>query len=221
MSDVLSDSVHDDLEAYALGALDEYDDSRFASHLAACGQCRVGLAAYVPVVNALRQLPQPLPPPMPVLAGARSARPAWLAPTGYAAAAAMLLVIGGGLFKLLQPASDATLLTVAGMMADGPRQVAIVGPGVRGRMIVGRRARRTAVIVRGLADAPAGMAYHVWIEGRRDALVGTLQPARNNLQVLLVDGNQLADAHTVKIDLEHSADAVAPNGSVVASGVVQ
>ena len=62
-------------------------------------------------------------------------------------------------------------------------------------MIVGRRARRTAVIVRGLADAPAGMAYHVWIEGRRDALVGTLQPARNNLQVLLVDGNQLAEGH--------------------------
>jgi hypothetical protein len=48
----------------------------------------------------------------------------------------------------------------------------------------------------------------------------TLLPARNGLEVLLVDGNQLADVHAVSIDVERP-DAASPSGATVASGVVQ
>jgi len=220
MSDAALASPHDDLEAYALGALDRDEEDRFASHLSSCDRCGSGLASYIPVVNALRQVPQGLPPPMPavtLVAGPPRRLP--LRPFAYAAAAAVLLALGGGLYRVMQPQTDSTLMTVAGMMADGPRQVALSGTNVRGRVIVGRRGRRTAVIVRGLAPAPSGFAYHVWFEGDRTRLLGSLIPARNGLEVLIVDGNELASVRSVVVELDGLQTA--SRGTAVASGVVQ
>jgi len=132
MSDLLLESPHDDLEAYALGALDRDDEARFDDHLSSCGRCREGLASYVSVTNALRQIPQVLAPPAPLPATVRApaARRSFpVLPFGYAVAASLLLVIGGGLYRIMQPSTDSMLMNVAGMMADGPRQVALAGPG--------------------------------------------------------------------------------------------
>jgi hypothetical protein len=188
--------------------------------LSACDRCGSGLASYVPVLNALRQVPQALPPPAPLVNGTAAARRRFpLLPFAYAAAAAVLLALGGGLYRLMQPTTDAALMTVAGMMADGPRQVALTGPNVRGRVIVGRRGRRTAVIMRGLAPAPAGLAYHVWFEGDRPRLLGSLSAARNGLEVLIVDGNELANVRSVVVELD--GQETAARGTPVATGVVQ
>jgi Putative zinc-finger len=221
MSDTLLASPHDDLEAYALGALDPEDEQRFGAHLGTCERCSTDLASYVPVINALRHMPHPVPPPVPsVSAPAIAARRRFpLLPFAYAAAAAVLLALGGGLYRVMTPQSDSMLMTVAGMMADGPRQVALTGSDVRGRVIVGRRGRRTAVIVRGLSPAPAGFAYRVWFEGGRSRLLGSLTPARNGLEVLLVDGNQLADVRSVVVELDGLQTA--SRGNPLATGVVQ
>jgi hypothetical protein len=49
----MNDHILDDLEAYALGALDEADAQRIAAHLATCGTCRAEAAALAEVVGSL------------------------------------------------------------------------------------------------------------------------------------------------------------------------
>jgi hypothetical protein len=49
----MSDHVLDDLEAYALGALDRADAERVAEHLSTCLSCRAGAAALAEVVGTL------------------------------------------------------------------------------------------------------------------------------------------------------------------------
>jgi len=49
----MNDHVLDDLEAYALGALDQADAQRIAAHLATCGSCRTDAAALAEVVGTL------------------------------------------------------------------------------------------------------------------------------------------------------------------------
>jgi len=221
--DATLDSMHDDLEAYALGALDRDDERRFALHLGSCEPCRDGLATYVTVTNALRSIPTVVPPPLPQVAAPdhqvvplrRRFAPAAFA---YAAAAAILLLLGAGLYSVVQPKTDRQLMAIAGMMADGPRQALILGDGVRGRVIIGRRNLRAAVVLRGLPVAPAGQAYHVWrVDSQQPVLVGALSPARDNIEVLLTDTSQLLGGHSLRVSLEAS-DAHAPSGAPVATG---
>jgi anti-sigma factor RsiW len=221
MSDVTTASLHDDLEAYVLGALDAEDQGRFVDHLAMCSDCREGASSYVPVMHALRAIPQPVPPQLPSVVAEPRARRISFLPVGYAAAAALLLMLGGGIHYLMQPQGDSMLRKVAGMMADGPRQVALQGPGLRGRALVGHRGLRTAFVVRGLSAPPAGEAYHVWVQGDRTRFVGTLEPASEGLSVLLVSGNQLAGTHAISIDLERADAQQVPTGPTVMSGTVQ
>lgn len=224
MNDTSLGSVHDDLEAYSLGALDHDDERRFVDHLRACDPCRDGLVSYISVTNALRSLPVAMPPPLPAsttpLRVAAPARPWRMRPAFYgalAAAAAVLLVFGAGLFGLGRPQGDRTLMAVAGMMADGPRQAALIGDGVRGRLIIGHRNLRAAIVLRGLPVAPRGQAYQVWIVDSKPVLVGALGPARDNLEVLLFDAGRLNGGHVLRVSLE-SADAHAPSGASLATG---
>jgi anti-sigma factor RsiW len=221
MSDVIFLSVHDDLEAYVLGALDRADEQRFVDHLAECAECRAGAASYVPVMHALRTIPQAVAPRPPIDVPMVTARRITFNPFAYAAAAAFFLAAGGGIHFLMQPKTDNLLVQVAGMMADGPRQVALRGPGARGRALVGHHGLRTAFVVRGLTAPPSGEAYHVWVQGAATKFVGTLQPARDGLSVLLVNGNLLSGTRSITVDLESANAAAAPSGPTVATGTVQ
>lgn len=62
----MNDHVLDDLDAYALGALDDADAGRVASHLAVCGSCRADAASLAEVVGALPDS-VPLREPRPAL----------------------------------------------------------------------------------------------------------------------------------------------------------
>ena len=222
MSDTALWPMHDDLEAYALGALEQSDERRFAEHLESCEPCRTAVSSYVPVTNALRSIATVAPPPMPRVDASLERvvpLPARFSPLAfaYAAAAAVLLVLGAGWYGLRQQGSDDALVAVAGMMADGPRQAALTGVGTRGRVIIGRRNRRAAVIVRGLPAPPRGSAYHVWLMDSAPVMVGALAPARDNLEVLLVDAARFAHGHRVQVSLE-TADARLPSASPYASG---
>jgi hypothetical protein len=212
MSLIAEEFVHDDLEAYVLGALDPDDERRFADHLEECPACRDAVASYVPVTNALRTIAQISPPPLriPVAEPTLTAMPAPAAlrrrpmpfVAMYAAAAAVLLALGAGLHAFMQPANDGDLIAVAGMMADGPRQAVFSGGGVRGRVIIGRRNLRAAVVLRGLPDPPAGSKYDVWIADGTPVMVGALQPARDNLEVLLLDARTVAGGHQIEVSLD-------------------
>jgi hypothetical protein len=164
-----------------------------------------------------------MPPPLPEVQQSASVVPLRrrLSPVAfaYAAAAAVLLAVGAGLTTLMQPAADKQLMTVAGMLADGPRQSVLNGDGVRGRVIIGRRNLRAAVVIRGLPAPTQGTAYHVWLMNSKPVLVGALTPARDNLEVLLMDARRLDNGHAVRVSLE-PLDAQAPLGAPVATGTL-
>jgi anti-sigma factor RsiW len=221
MSDLITAPAHDDLEAYVLGALDPEDRERFAVHLSDCAECSAGAASYVPVMHALRMVPAAVPPPPPSTVPVPAARRFRFQPFAYAMAAALLLVVGASIQYALEPRGDDLLVRVAGMMADGPRQVSLLGPSARGRALVGHRGLRTAFVVRGLAAAPAGEAYHVWTQGGQTRFVGTLVPASEGLSVLLVNGNQLAGTRAITVDLERADAQQTPTGPPVLTGTVQ
>ena len=214
--------LHDDLEAFALGALEHDDQHRFAEHLDGCEDCRRGLASYIPVTNALRSVPAAMPPPIPSVSTAATVTPLRrrFAPAAfaYAAAAAVLIAAGAAFTAFLQPRTDRDLMTVAGMLADGPRQAVLQGDGVRGRVIIGRRNLRLAVVVRGLPAPAAGTAYHVWVVDEKPVLVGALTPARDNLEVLLLDARRLGTGHSIQVSLE-AQNATRPSAPV-ARGVL-
>ena len=58
----MNDHVLDDLEAYALGALDQTDAQRIAAHLATCATCRAEAAALAEVVSTLPDAVTPREP---------------------------------------------------------------------------------------------------------------------------------------------------------------
>ncbi|MBV9646809.1 MAG: anti-sigma factor [Candidatus Eremiobacteraeota bacterium] len=221
MNEITIDPIHEDLEAFALGALDRDDAERFEGHLDRCENCRRGLVSYIPVTNALRSVPAAMPPPLPAVSGPATVTPLRrrFAPVAfaYAAAAAVLLVVGGAITTLMQPRSDSALMTVAGMLADGPHQTVLQGDGVRGRLIIGRRNLRAAVVLRGLPPPTAGTAYHLWLVDAKPILVGALSPARDNLEVLLTNKERLGHGHALRVSLE-PLDATAPLGAAVATG---
>ena len=62
----MTDHVLDELEAYALGALDRADAERVSAHLATCASCRGDAAALADVVDALPET-VPLREPRPAL----------------------------------------------------------------------------------------------------------------------------------------------------------
>ena len=58
----MNEHVLDDLEAYALGALDQTDAERVAQHLAACAACRADAASLAEVVGTLPETVTPRDP---------------------------------------------------------------------------------------------------------------------------------------------------------------
>jgi hypothetical protein len=107
----MTDHIQDDLEAYALGALDGADAKRVAEHLAGCEACRREAAALANVVGALpdaaplRQPPRSLRARVLAAVSAESARPklptkTWPAgrvrpwPIALAGLAAVAIVLG-------------------------------------------------------------------------------------------------------------------------------
>lgn len=215
--------VHDDVEAYAIGALDDVEHRSFERHLADCADCRSQVSTYLPVIKGLAQIPTTFAPPPPVVRASKPARirRVLVRTAALATAAALLIAIGIGAATLRRPTTDFQLISIAGMLADGPRTVALEGPKTRarGRVIVGHRTLRTAFVVRGLPTPPPGKVYHVWVTGAADRLVGTLVPAREHLSVLLVDGNLLLGTRRVAISLESTEATAHPEAPVLVGNV--
>lgn len=206
-------SVHDNLEAFSLGALDRAEACVFAEHLGHCAPCRAELKAYEPVVDALRSLPLAVPPPIP-----RPPRRG-VPPPGVigACAAAATLVIGIFAGFHARTAESAQMLSVLQMMSDRPREVRLSGPHASGVVLVGAGRERTAIIVRGLPAPPPGRGYQVWSRGSRIRTPGMLHRV-GSVELLVAPGDYVDGASRFGITIEPAAGSRHRTGPIVLGG---
>jgi anti-sigma-K factor RskA len=218
MTDI--ENVHDDVEAYVLGALDEDDRVAFAQHLEGCPSCARETASYVPVLRALRDVAPPAAPPL--RSPSKTAKTAaWRPRALYPIAAAVILGVGaiGGAGFHHMISSD--MMTVAEMGTSSAQDIPLSGAGVSGRAIVGLERHRTAFVVAGLPPPGADRDYQVWVTSGATSSPGVLHRSMQGFEVLIVQGDALHEARTITITLEPSGGAKTMSGKPLISGATK
>ena len=200
-------SVHDDLEAYVIGALDAPARASFEAHLGTCGACSNGVASYAGTIAALHAIGTPASPPAPALpTRTRDRRRAFAFGSLATACAALVATIAVPAYEHDRARTHA-YAEIVRMLASGPREVALVGRfGASSRAIVGGGRRMTGFIVRGLPEPPSGFVYRIWVRGvavRRSP--GVLERTPDALEVLVTDGDALERGATIRVMLERAS----------------
>lgn len=199
-----NEDLHELAAGYALGALDANDRDAFEEHLAGCERCRTELAGLSEVVGTLayaaegHALPQALrerilvaaraEPPKVVALRARRTR--LYAGVALAAAACAALAIG--------------LWT--GLSGGGPsRKLALEL----------KPSGLATVAVSGLAPAPAGKIYEVWVieAGKRPAPAGVLTGGDGTMRTVL--SRPVRPGSTVAVTLERAPGARTPTPPIL------
>ena len=181
--------VTDDLELYALGALDELASARIAGHLAECPACRAEAADLAGIVDALAGTPPGREPPAAlrsrILASARddTVLPAarreisWATRARRAApilalAAAVTLLIGVDVLNMVQlraaEAERADYTATLDKVSRGGKAWYMAGverwAGSGGTLFAPGSANKTPFVVfHDLQAAPAGSVYALWL----------------------------------------------------------
>jgi anti-sigma-K factor RskA len=166
------EAIHDLTPAYALDALDPHDEERYEEHLATCERCREELAGLRdPVATLAYGVVSPAPRPelrSRILDAARAERsnvvpirrrlPAAL---GAIAAAAATVAIALGIWAASVSDDLDRERSVVAILAD-PQATSIPLEGATGRVVV-TDTGDAALVVSGLADAPKGKTYEIWV----------------------------------------------------------
>ena len=166
------EATHDLTAAYALDALDAHDQERYEEHLATCERCRDELAGFRdPAAMLAYGVESPAPPPQlrsRILDAARAERsnvvpirrrlPAAL---GAIAAVAATVAIALGLWAASLSDDLDRERSVVAILAD-PRADSIPLEGATGRVVV-TESGDAALVVSGLAAAPKGKTYEIWV----------------------------------------------------------
>ena len=166
------ESIHDLTAAYALDALDGRDEERYVEHLAACERCREELAELRDPVAALAYgVASPAPPPElrdRIIEAARAERSNVVPirrrlPVALGAAAAMAetVALALGLWAASVSSDLDRERSLLAILAD-PEATSIPLEGANGRVVV-TDTGEAALVVSGLATAPEGKTYELWI----------------------------------------------------------
>jgi anti-sigma-K factor RskA/putative zinc finger protein len=204
-------NVHDNVEAYVLGALDECDKTAFERHLDECPSCQREAASYVPVLSALRELPLPAVPPL--RTRANNVIPIR---TFLATAAAALLAVGGMGGSFVQRTQNSDMMAIAEMSATSAETVSLLGNGAEGHAIVGQGRQRTAFVVDGLPEAGTNRQYRVWIDNGASS-PGILHRSGRGYELLIVRGDVLRGTRSITINLEASGGSPHMTGRPIVS----
>ena len=229
-------SVHDLTAAYALDALDPAERARYEPHLATCPACQEELASFWEVAAALAHgAGGPAPAPQlreRIRAQARSERTnvvpfrrrfALPVASGIAAVAAVA-ALGLGLWSSslardldrTRDERDAQAQGLAVLADPSARQVGLSGG--NGRLVVSSNGR-AAMVITGLAAAPTGKIYEVWVIEDGVALAAGLFNGTGDRTVVSLERSVPADA-VVAVTLEDGGGAAAPTGEPLFSTAV-
>jgi len=227
-------SIHELTAAYALDALDAEEAREYERHLAGCERCRSELAELSEGAAALAfGVEAPAPPDAlreRILDHARSERanvvplrPRWTraakVATAIAAAAAVVLAIStASLLRSLdseRSARERADRAVAVLSDPDAQRVPLQGG--HGVLVTGMRG--SALVIRDLDRAPAGMTYEAWvIENGRPIPAGTFDGGPDTtvhrLDRPVPPGSQVA------VTVERDGGVDAPTGEILMSAKV-
>jgi hypothetical protein len=193
------DEIREQLEAYALGALDPLERARVEHHLQDCADCRAAAGEYgrlvdrFPDVLVRRSRARLDPATKPRLLGAIASRRRLpvVALAGIAATVALALSVAWNLQLSRAVDAERSAFIALGSyqeivfeVLDSPRvQKVLLRPPVTGSTSYGKVYVRpdlpfVVAMVGRLPDAPSGQAYHVWLtyDSGETVLAGTLAP---------------------------------------------
>jgi anti-sigma-K factor RskA len=235
-------SIHALSGAYAVDAVDDLERARFEAHLTECADCRSEVLSLREAAARLAQITSTAPPPAMrdrVLDDIKSVRPLPPAETArrrgplvaanpeprrrlrlLAAAAAVLALVGTGAL-VRHPWERGTThptVDIADRVrhANDAQHVSATLPGGATATVVRSASLGRAVIsTRGLAPAPGGKVYELWLQARS----GTMKPAgliRSRGQRTVVLRGDAAGAKAVGITLEPAGGSSRPTSPPIA-----
>jgi anti-sigma-K factor RskA len=234
----MSSELHELAAPYALDALDADERDRFERHLAECERCSAQLAELQEAVAALAfAVEGPEPPPSlrgRILESARAEtggkvvpfpRKRWAMPAvATIAAVAACTAIGLGIWanslsnSLDRERSANAMYAQAVELLGADAQVKALADG-EGRLLVAPGGGRAALVVCGLAQAPAGKTYEAWvIEGKTPRPAGLFRGGGGcSLPVLLE--RDVPTGAIVAVTLEREGGVQAPTTPILVQSV--
>jgi anti-sigma-K factor RskA len=224
-------SLHDQLAAYALGALDDDERSAFETHLAECEECRAELDGFRETASLLAYGAEGPSPPESlrdrVLEEARRERPSQsvvvlhpqraLRLTAIAAAAAAVIALGLGIWAATLSSS---LDSERSARADEARAAAILASADSTRVPLGERGElvrapdgQSVMVVRNLPAAPADKTYEAWVIDAGGPVKAGLFEGGGQQIVLLEQS--VPEGAMVAVTLEPEGGSDQPTGDIL------
>jgi anti-sigma factor RsiW len=227
--------IHELTAAYALDALDPDERRAYEEHLASCEQCREELASFSSTTEALaiaasgpapsdglrerilaaaRAEPQVVVP----LEPRRRRTVSWVAAGAAAVAAAVALGIGIWAASLSSDLDETRAAlererAAAAVLADPDARTVALQEG-EGRLVVDEDGR-AVLVVDGLAPAPAGKTYEMWVAAPEGApQPAGLFPGEDERDVVPVDGI-VEPGQVVLVTLEPAGGVDAPTSEPI------
>jgi anti-sigma-K factor RskA len=204
--------IHELSAAYALDALSADERQEFEEHLAHCTECQETVAAFHDTAASLAHGVEAQQPPPElrsrILVAARGERenvvplrPRWaLRATGAVAAVAAILAIVFGIWAA----------SLHNELGERPQAFALTG--ANGQLVV-TPDRDAALIVNGLAPAPAGKTYEAWvIQGDTPQAAGIFPGGGTQTAFALT--RTVPEGATVAVTIEPEGGVDAPTGDV-------
>jgi hypothetical protein len=197
---VIAHEAREDLEAYALGALDDADRRRASRHLAACPACRSQVAEYedllarLPAALAAAAPSSPDPAVLRRVLAVATRPPLWPRVAGLALAVAVLVLVAVGAwnYQLTQTIAHErdVYRRLAGQqeivfeVVDSPRATRtflrspVSGSTAYGKVFVRSDLPFVVAMAGNLPPPPAGQTYRLWLtlDSGETVEAGTLAP---------------------------------------------
>lgn len=232
----MSIDIHALSGAYAIDALDDIERAQFERHLAECPACRAEVeslreASALLVETVLDTPPaglrdrvladistvRPLPPVVPEVVARRPAR-RWF--PALAAAAAVVTVLGVGA-AVVQPWEDETSQAPPSAMqqvraADDVESWTQDFPdGSSATLYRSASLNRAVIQTSGMADAPTGKVYELWLQHDDRMVAAGLMPDGPANVVELVGDPASADGFGITVEEDGGSTTEGPEGPVV------
>lgn len=232
----MSIDIHALSGAYAVDALDDIERAQFERHLADCPACRFEVESLREAGALLAETVAEEPPaglrdkvladiatvrPLPPVVTAVSRRTARRWFPGLVAAAAVVTALGAGT-AIVQPWDDgssqvqATAVDRIKAAADMETFSQDFPDGSSATIYRSASLNEAAVVTKGMADAPSGKVYELWLQHDDRMVAAGLMPDGPDNVVELSGDPATADGLGITVETDGGSTSGEPEGEVVA-----